>query len=206
MKKGILLLSLIFSLVRVEAQSSQVKLYLQQIAANKVLIQHIQKGYKIARTALTNIGDIKYGEFYLHSNFNASLKSINPKIKNSALVVDIIALQVQIVQSYKTNYHRFKESDQFANREINYIYSVFTRLLDNTAATLEELFTLITSGRYQMSDDERIKRLNRLYADMQSNYVFIQHFSNDANLLSLERIKAKQDIESVRAFYGIPIH
>ena len=39
------------------------------------------------------------------------------------------------------------------------------------------LFGLITDGEQQMKDDERIKRIDKLYADMQDKQMFVQVFS-----------------------------
>ncbi len=44
-----------------------------------------------------------------------------------------------------------------------------------------------------MSDDERIKRIDLLYADMQDKYVFANSFSNDINLMALQRTKELQE-------------
>ena len=194
---------LVFYAATTQAQSKQIKLYLQQIAANKVLIEYIRKGYKIARTGLTNIGNIRNGEFNLHRDFFGSLKLVNPKIKNVTKVADIIAYEVKIIKTYQHSFRKIKESGQFADKEVDHIHSVFSRLLDDTAVNLEELLILITDYQYQLSDDERIKRIDAVYADMQINYVFVQHFSNDALILAVQRMKEKQDVETSRALQGI---
>lgn len=201
MTKWTLILLISFYGTKTEAQSSQVKLYLQQIAANKVLIGYIQKGYKIARTSLTTINNIKNGEFSLHRELFASLKKINPRIKKLAIVADIISLEAKIVQDYRVIYNHLKESKQFTQREIEYIYSVFTRLLNDTAFTLDELLTLITADEYQMSDDERLMRLNKLHRDMSDNYVFAQQFGDHTMLLAAQRQKEKQEVETSRSLF-----
>lgn len=68
---------------------------------------------------------------------------------------------------------------------------------------LEELFVIISSNKYQMSDDERIKRIDELFKEMQSNFVFVQHFGNDAVLLSHYRLKEKQDADISRSLNGV---
>ena len=194
---------LMFCAASTQAQSKQIKLYLQQIVANKALIEYIRKGYKIAQTGLTTISDIRNGEFNLHRDFFGSLKLVNPKIKNAAMVADIIAYEVKIIKTYQHSFRKIKESRQFTDKEIDYIYSAFSRLLDDTAVNLEELLILITAYQYQLSDDERIKRIDAVYAEMQSNYVFVQHFSNDALILAAQRMKEKQEVETSRVLQGI---
>jgi len=65
-------------------KKTQIKYLLQQIAANKVYLDYIEKGYGIARNGLNTIQSIKKGDFNLHSDFVSSLIKVNPKIKNYA--------------------------------------------------------------------------------------------------------------------------
>src|SRR5258706_14560273 len=77
-----------------QQKKTQIKYLLQQIAANKVYIDYLEKGYSIARNGLQTIQNIKKGDFNLHFNFFDSLKKVNPKIKGWAKVADIIAYQL----------------------------------------------------------------------------------------------------------------
>ena len=184
-------------------QSQQVKIYLKQIGFNQMMLGYLKTAMKIAKVGLTTIGDIKNGEFSLHRDFFGSLKSVNPKIKNAAKVIDIISLQVQIIKNYQSNIKHIKESGQFTDTEIRYIISVFSRLLEDTGNNLEELYTLITADQYQMKDDERIKRIDILYDDMQSSYVFIQHFGKETLVMAMQRMKERQDVTTSRKWYDI---
>ena len=184
-------------------KKTQIQYLLDQIAANKVYIEYAEKGYKIAQGGLTAIGDIKHGEFNLHLDFFNSLKSINPAIKNYARVADIIARAVQIKKIYTNSYQSIKKSGQFTTNEINYFYSVFTKLLDETTAGINELLNCITANTYGMKDDERMKRIDDLYTDMESKYGFAKSFSNEAQLLSLQRINEKSEAEISKSLYNI---
>ena len=66
-----------------QQKQTQIKYLLNQIAANKVYIGYLQKGYSIASKGLSTIGQIKNGEFTLHQDFFNRLLSINPAIKNT---------------------------------------------------------------------------------------------------------------------------
>jgi uncharacterized protein YutD len=204
MKKLIIVFAIIFSsVVACQGQSKQVKLYLKQIGLNEVLINYLKKAMAIAKFGLTTIGDIKNGEFSLHRIFFDKLKAVNPKIKNLAKVADIITLQVQIIKNYQSSYKQIKASQQFSNTEIKYIYSVFSKLLDDTGNTLEELYKVLAAEQYQMTDDERIKRIDDLYVEMQSSYVFTQHFSKETLVMAMQRMKEGNEVKQTRDWYGI---
>ncbi|WP_460557146.1 hypothetical protein [Ferruginibacter profundus] len=204
MKKLFITVTIIFaSLMSSYGQSKQVKLYLKQIGLNEVLISYLKKAMAIAKFGLTTIGDIKNGEFSLHRIFFDKLKAVNPKIKKLAKVADIVTLQVQIIKHYQSSYKQIKASQQFTNTEIKYIYSVFSRLLDDTGNNLEELYNVLAADQYQMTDDERIKRIDELYIQMQNSYVFTQHFIKETLVMAMQRMKEGNEVKQSRDWYGI---
>lgn len=212
MKRLIVIMLFVFASASTKAQTfaewfrqsaTQKKYLLQQIAALQVYIGYVQKGYSIAKQGLNTISDIKHGEFNLHKDYFNSLKTVNPKIKNYRKVADIIVLQVNIGKIYKDAVKKVKQSSSFNADEISYINSVFERLIDDCAKTIDELITVTTSNQLEMKDDERLKRIDDLYGDMQDKYSFVQAFSNRAKLLAASRIKEQNDIQSSRAINGI---
>lgn len=184
-------------------KATQKKYLLQQIAALQVYIGYVQKGYSIARQGLNTISDIKHGEFNLHKDYFNSLKTVNPKIKNYSKVADIIALQVNIVKTYKEAVKQVRQSGSFNVNEISYVNGVFERLLDDCTKTIDALIAVTTSGELEMKDDERLKRIDALYSDMQDKYTFVQAFSNEAKLLAASRIREQSDIQTMRILNGI---
>lgn len=186
-----------------QQKKTQKKYLLQQIAGLQVYAGYLQKGYSIAQKGLTAIGDFKNGEFNLHSDYFNSLKNVNPRVKNYARVADIISFQVQIVQTYHRAYRQIKESNAFNPDEITYVYRVFGRLLDDCTAAIDELITVTASGKLEMKDDERLKRIDALYNDMQDKYTFAKSFSNETIELAAVRIKEKNDVQTSRLINGI---
>ena len=184
-------------------KATQKKYLLQQIAALQVYIGYVQKGYSIAKEGLNAISDIKNGEFNLHKDYFNSLKAVNPKIKNYSKVADIIALQVNIVKTYKEAVKQVRQSGAFNADEISYVNGVFERLLDDCTKTIDALIAVTTSGELEMKDDERLKRIDALYSDMQDKYTFVQAFAGEAKLLAASRIREQTDIKTMRILNGI---
>ena len=183
--------------------STQKKYLLQQIAALQVYIGYAQKGYSIAKQGLNTISNIKHGEFNLHTNYYNSLKTVNPSIKDYAKVAAIIALQVRIVKVYKNASEQIQQSGAFTNNETSYLNGVFDRLVDDCNKTIDELMDVVTSNKLEMKDDERLKRIDNLYTDMQGKYKFVQAFSNEAKILAVSRTREQNDVETSRAINGI---
>ena len=182
---------------------TQTKYLMQQIAALQVYIGYVQKGYTIAQKGLGDIGNIKKGDIDLHAGYFHSLKSVNPKVRSYSKVVAIIRLQTDILKVYRDATNAIGKSGLFNIEEERYVASVYEKLLDDCAATIDELTMVTTDGKVQMTDDERIKRIDAIYADMQGKYGFVRSFSDQARILTLGREHDKNDILTSRNINGI---
>ena len=211
MKIYILILSLVFSILAnaqtlsewTQQKKTQIQYLLDQIAANKVSIDYLEKGYEIARTGLNTIQDIKKGDFNLHRDFFGSLEIVNPKIKTYTRVADIIAYQVRIVKKISTTIKNLKESGQFNTDELDYSKAVFENLLEECLKNVDELYLVITSDELQMTDDERIKRIDQLYTDMRDKYSFCQSFSEEYSVLAMQRLSEQLEIKFSKQLNGV---
>ena len=204
MKKLLLLLLFtVLVMADMQAQRKQRKVLLQQIGALKVYIDAAQKGYSIAKKGLNTIGDLKRGEFTLHTNYLNSLKKVNPKIKRYTRVTEIIDLQLKILKNCNSTYQDLNNGDLFHGSEVPYIKRVFGRLMNDCDANLEELITVTTDGELEMKDDERMERIDRLYDTMMDNYSFFQSFNNQVKILSFSRGKENKEIQNSQVLYGI---
>lgn len=202
MRKRLLCFIVIGFCLTAHAQTNRIKVMLQQIAANAALIKDIEKGYEMARAGLDFISAAKNGEFKLHSLFFKSLSDINPKIAGWVKIADIIAMQVALAKNYKKHFEQIKSSGAFTSAEINYCFNAFTKCIDASDINLNELATLLTADNYQLTDDERMKRIDAIFIAMQSDYRFEQHFGNEALILANQRKQEQTEINTSRQLNG----
>jgi hypothetical protein len=174
---------------------------LEQIAKFEVYLSYLKKGYDIVNKGLTLIGDIKHGDFNLHKDYFNSLDQVNPQIKSDVKIAAMIAMQVEMLSSYKAYYQQFRASGVFTNQEINYFYSVFTTLLNDVAEDITELTNVVTDGQLQMKDDERINRIDKLYTGMTGKYNFLYSFADQVQVQSLQRQKELQELKTIQKMY-----
>lgn len=184
-------------------KKTQKKYLIQQIAANQVYLEYLNKGYQIAKDGLGTIGSFKRGEFNLHGDYFNSLKYVNPEVKHYLKVVDIITLQVRIVRGTSSNLRQLSESDVFSSEEIKYVQGVFRRLFDDCEAALDELITITTDGELEMKDDERIARIDQIYLEMLDKHTFFQSFRKEAQMMAAARIQENKDVNTSRALRGV---
>src|ERR1035437_3065632 len=179
-------------------KKTQKKYLLQQIAALQTYMATAEKGYKIASDGIHTISNIKNGEFNLHSLFFNSLKTVNPKIKNAAIVAEIIAYQIAIVNKFKNISKQNLNSDELA-----FVGKVYSNVIAESLKDINALIEVITDNELQMTDDERIKRITALNTDMQDRFMFSQSFVNDANILSVQKQHQLNDAVSVKQLYNL---
>lgn len=211
MKKAITFLLLIaschFSFAQtweewMQQKKTRIKRLLEQIVANKVYIEHAQKGYKIGSGGLHTIRDIKNGDFKLHLGRIDSQKLVNPKLKSWIKVADIITYQLRIIKAAKQAIDAVRESGQFTGDELNYCKKVFDNLLGDCLRSIDELIMVITSGELEMSDDERIKRIEKIHLDMQDKSSFTASFSSEMSVLAIQRLTEQTKLNYSKTLNG----
>lgn len=177
-------------------KKTQTKYLLEQIAALKMYAGYAKKGYDIASTGLNTIRGFSKGEFNLHNTFISSLKTVSPVIKNNTKVAEIIILQLEIAKSFRNIRNSGSSSTTSA-----YVETVRANIVEECGYDLEELLLVITSGKVEMQDDERLQRLDRIYESMLEKSAFVQSFSNRVNLVNQQRDNEQRSINQLRQFY-----
>lgn len=205
MKKTILMLvAVCLSVCQIQAQQAkQKRMLLLQIAALRTYVDYAAKGYKAVKNGLNFISDAKKGELSLHSGYFTSLASVNPKVKNYGRVAEIISLQIKIARSYKRTMGSLHQDDLFHGSELDYIERTFTRLLDSCDDSFDVLLLITASTSLEMKDDERIKRIDKLYETTQEDYAFCEKFSGELKMMALSKAKEKNDARQAGALFGL---
>lgn len=204
MKKLILILLVaLFFHQGIQAQAKQRKELLLQIAALQVYMDYAKKGYSAVSKGLNLIGDIKRGEVNLHGDYFRSLLKINPMVKNYYKTAEILSMQFKIMKVCRNTYNHLKGDDLFQGGELDYIERSFERLLENCSSTLDQLLIITSDSKLQLTDDQRIQRIDKLHNTMLEDYNFCMSFSNEAKLLCISKAREKGDVQNSAAIYGL---
>ncbi len=54
-----------------------------------------------------------------------------------------------------------------------------------------------------MSDDERIKAIDLIDEEMENKLSFLRYFNNNTTVLSLQRTKERNDLNTIRGLHGV---
>jgi hypothetical protein len=180
-------------------KKTQKKYLLEQIAALEMYTKYLTKGYEIASSGLQTIKDLSNGEFSLHNAFISGLKKVSPVIKNNIKVAEIIEMQIRIGKAFNA----IKSNPHLSLSNQLYIREVRENLWEESLKDLEELLLVITSGKIEMTDDERMKRLDKIYLSMQDKSVFSQSFTAEISQFIRQKEIEKKSIEQLKNRYEI---
>jgi hypothetical protein len=82
--------------------------------------------------------------------------------------------------------------------EMNYLLIVKEHLLKDCAADLDNLVNVISDHVFQMSDDERIQKIDGIYLSMEKNWVMAKEFTEEARMASDWRQRENRNIQSLK--------
>ncbi|HSZ33025.1 MAG TPA: hypothetical protein VK772_06925 [Puia sp.] len=198
MKTCLCCLFAIFGFLGSAKAQSDIQAMLKQIAKLEIYIVDLEKGYKIAQEGLTTIGEIKKAEFNLHSLFFSSLESVNPSVAKYSKIAVLISDQLSIISAFKSLIQKINSSGKLTNSEIQYVQSVYSNLSDESTKTLNSLIAVLKDGTFEMTDDERIKRIDVIYNDMEDKYAFSQNFCTQTNQVCLLRTGKANELELLK--------
>ena len=210
MKKVFLILIIAVSLqsfsTPVMAQSTEA----QQLVLNWEKLQELEKildnmyiGYKILDKGYTTIKNISEGNYTLHQLFLDGLMAVNPSIRNYKRIPYIIDYQKLLLKEYQNAYNRFKNDPNFKPQEIEYLANVYNYLIQASVRNIDDLVMIITATKLRMSDDERMKAIDRIFYDMEGKLVFIRSFNSSTQLLAIQRARSMNDVRTIQHLYGV---
>jgi hypothetical protein len=183
-------------------KETQKKYLLEQIAALKVYGDYAKKGYAIAAKGWRTIQGIKEGDLSGHSEFFSSLSQVNPQVIASPFVGGIITLGSRTVAKVKEIKNLLRTTQQLTSSEIKFFSEVLDGLSQESADALYQLGWLTTSGGLELSDDERLQRLHRLYEGVQELYTSTCSLGADIQLLTAQRLRQLLEIHHLKKTSG----
>lgn len=206
-----IIVSLVIIIFTINAQRSyaqaqelqQLLLNIEKLTQLKGILSDMKTGYQIYQQGYSSISQLSKGNFNLHSVYLNGLLSITPAVRNYGRVPEIISQQASLISEYKSAYNRFKQSGAFSAGELNYMGSVYSQLISQSLQNLDELTNVLTAGKLRMSDEERIKAINRIYLSSTDKLQFLRYFNRQGTLLNIQRSKDIGNSRTLKQLYGI---
>jgi len=186
-----------------DQQSSKEKLMLAQIAGYETYLGNIKTGYHITETGLSTVQDLKGGTFDLHAAYFNSLQQVNPAIKSSPKASAVAGINQQINRIFTAEISWQQQQKIFTSGEINYIKQVYRNIAVKCTENMQALADVITPGKLQLTDHQRVDRIDQIYAAMQDKSAFTQSFTTKCRQMAQDRQHAQKNREQLKKLYGI---
>lgn len=184
-------------------QENKIKIMIEQIAEYETSLKELKNGYATTQRGLRTIHDLKNGTYALHENYFSSLSQVAPAVRNNPKIKGTADLVQQIISTFDRAVSWQKDKAVLSSDELSAMKNVYSHLLHECNKDLDDLSLVTTNGEMQMTDEERIHRIDSIYADMQSKYKFSCSFTADAYTLANNRIMENSNRQTIKQLYDI---
>lgn len=180
-------------------------LQMQRLQNKTIWLQNAQKTLenKMSQLKLNEIKDWVEKQRKLYDDYFQELRKIKAALAYYNRVKDIIERQVQMVNEYKGAWALFRQDKNFTADELDYIYNIYSGMMDESLKSVDQLFLVVNAFTTQMTDAKRLEIINTVSDNLEQQYVDLKDFNNQNKMLSIQRASERGEIEYVRRLYGI---
>lgn len=200
------ILLLLFFSTSAKAQSDELQqllLNIEKLTQFKAILSDMKQGYQIYQQGYGTISNLSKGNFDLHNIYLTGLMAVNPAVRNNPRIGQIVSQQNDIISEYRRYASLFRQSGTFSSHELNYFNNVYDQLVKQSNANIDELTNVTTTGQLRMSDDDRLRAIDRIYNSSSDQLQFLRYFNRKAVALSLQRGKEQNDAQQLKRLYGL---
>jgi len=184
-------------------QSQKEKLMATQVAEYDMWLSALKTGYTITEKGLNTAHDLKNGTFSLHSGYFNSLEQVSPAVQQNPKGKAIVAMQQQIITLFAAELTWQQQQKLLHATEIAYLQKVRDNLLNKCKLDRSELTDVLTPGKLQLTDAQRLERVDKLYDSMKDKLAFAGYFTAKCRKLAIARQQHQQDNQQLKSLYGV---
>ncbi|MEJ6979436.1 conjugal transfer protein TraI [Pedobacter sp. P351] len=182
-----------------------VDLKIQRMQNETIWLQNAQKVMEnqLSKLKLTEISDWTEKQRELYAKYYTDLWKVKATISYYQRIKEITSKQVYLVEEYRKAWYLARQDKNFTPRELEYMYTVYTGILNESAKNLDQILLIVNSFKTQMTDAKRLELINQAANRIDENYTDLIQFNAQNHLLSLQRSRAQKQIKSVQRIYEI---
>ena len=181
-----------------------VDLQVQRLQNRTIWLQNTQKTLEnnMSKLKLTEIKDWAEKQRLLYDDYFQELWRVKAALVSYHRVKDIIQRQVLMVTEYKSAWTLFRQDKNFTADELDYIFNIYTGMLDESLKSIDQLFLITNAFATQMSDAKRLEIINNVSDNLERQFGDLKQFNNQNKMITLQRASEKGEIEYVKRLYG----
>jgi hypothetical protein len=189
----------------IEKVIKAVDLMVQRLQNKTIWLQNAQKVLenKLNELKLTEIAEWTEKHRKLYKEYYDELWKVKNAIASYQRIKQILERQKGLVTEYKRVWGIIRNDDHFTKNELDYMYRVYSGIMNASVRNLDQVLVVINSFKTQMSDGKRLEIINRCGEEIEQNYFDLKEFNTQNIQLSLSRAKDAHEMETIRNLYGL---
>lgn len=184
-----------------------VDLKIQRMQNETIWLQNAQKVMEnqLSKVKLGEIAKWTEKQKELYSKYYTDLWKVKAAITYYQRIKDITRKQVMLVEEYKKAWDLASQDKNFTSSDLDYMKSVYTGILKDSAKNLDQILLVVNSFKTQMSDAKRLELINAAADRIETNFTDLRQFNSNNILMSLQRSKGLTEVKQVQELYGIEV-
>ncbi|GAB3008096.1 hypothetical protein GCM10027051_05360 [Niabella terrae] len=181
-------------------------LAVQRLQNKTIWLQNAQKAVEnsLSKLKLEEISDWAKKHKEQYEKYYKELVRVKASIHHYRRVKSMIAKQVRLVEEYKRAFRLIKKDRHFSPKEIIYMGKVYAGILNESVRNLDQLLLTLHGEALVMTDGSRLAQI-AVYADKMDQLLADLRLFNQQHIkISLQRSSSLDQINYVKALYGLP--
>ncbi len=173
---------------------------------NKVIwLQNAQKTLEntMSKLKLKEISDWSEKQRKQYADYFEELKKVRNTISTYKKVRDIMSRQLMLVEEYKRAWNLLKQDKHFSAKELDYMYKVYSGILEESLKNLDQMLLVTTSFNTQMSDGKRLELIHNASKNLEKNITDLRKFNHQNASLSFSRASDQHEAQLIKKWYGL---
>lgn len=177
---------------------TQVKYYLEQIAALKAYKGVLKTGYSVVKDGAGLISDIRSGEFSLHKNYFNSLSAVSTRVSRYSRAKAVYEMVSEISRgTWRIGPYLSPLPDSTSET----LRDMLRSGSESASRELDELLLIIEDGQTEMTEDARLQAIDWIYFQVQRLYGYQMQLLRSIYALS-EHYRGRQaDIDRYKKIF-----
>lgn len=182
-----------------------VDLMIQRLQNKTIWLQNAQKVLenKLSELKLTEIAEWTEKHRKLYKEYYDELWKVKNTLAAYQRIRQIMDKQIRIVDEYKRAWNLVRQDKNFTEAEVDYMYRVYTGILNESVRNLDQILLVINSFKTQMTDAQRLAIITQAGDRIEQNFIDLLEFNMNTYQISLNRAKTQYEIDRVKKLYGL---
>lgn len=182
-----------------------VDLMIQRLQNKTIWLQNAQRELEnaLSKLKLKEIAEWSDKHRELYQKYYDELWTIKNTLATYQRIKQTVERQAKMVELYKVSWDRVSKDKNFTEAEIDYMYRVYSGMLQESVHNIDQLLLLVNSYKVQMTDAQRLRIITETADRIEKNFIDLLKFNMQTGQLSISRARSQIEINRIKKLYGI---